>query len=70
MDNDDPSPSTVGQLLTVSEVSAILRAHPNSVRKWADIGLLPAFRIGRRGDRRFRVEDVAEFLQAWNNRGH
>ncbi len=53
-----------GRLLTVAEVSALLRAHPNSVRRWADMGLLPVYRIGQRGDRRFKPDDVAAFLNA------
>ena len=54
-----------GRLLTVAQVSAVLNAHPNSVRRWADVGLLPVYRIGRRGDRRFKPEDVAKFLVDW-----
>ncbi len=50
-------------LLTVSEAARVLSAHPNSVRLWADKGLLPAYRIGRRGDRRFKPQDVADFLR-------
>ena len=50
------------RLLTVGEVARILHVHPNSVRRWADQGLLPAYRIGLRGDRRFREEDLDSFL--------
>jgi excisionase family DNA binding protein len=53
-------------VLTVSEAAAMLNAHPNSVRRWADMGLLPSFRIGLRGDRRFRVEDIAYLVDSWN----
>ncbi|MEE8517795.1 MAG: helix-turn-helix domain-containing protein [Dehalococcoidia bacterium] len=41
----------------------MLHAHPNSIRSWSDSGLLPAVRIGRRGDRRFRRQDVERFLR-------
>ena len=51
-------------LLKVSEVAEIMNAHPNSVRHWANSGLLPSYRIGRRGGRRFRVQDVDEFLNS------
>ena len=54
----------VGKMLRVSEVARMLDAHPNSVRRWADIGLLPAQRIGLRGDRKFKLEDVEAFLQS------
>ena len=53
-----------GGMLTVSEAAAMLNAHPNSVRRWADIGLINSYRIGLRGDRRFQREDVAGFLNS------
>jgi excisionase family DNA binding protein len=53
-------------LLKVSEVADLMNAHPNSVRRWADIGLLPSYRIGQRGDRRFKLQDVYGFLSNHN----
>ena len=50
------------KMLTVQEVADLLHAHPNTIRNWCDIGLLEAQRIGPRGDRRFRPEDVDRFL--------
>ena len=58
---------TNGKLLTVSEAARVLSAHPNSVRRWADMGLLPTYRIGRRGDRRFKTEDLYYFLLSWRS---
>ena len=49
-------------VLTVREVAATLNVHVNTVRQWDDVGALKAFRIGPRGDRRFRREDVDAFL--------
>ncbi len=49
-------------LLTVSEAADLLSAHPNSVRRWSDSGLLPAYRVGPRRDRRFKFDDVSLFL--------
>ena len=60
-----PYVGTNGKLLTVSEAARVLSAHPNSVRRWADLGLLPTYRIGRRGDRRFKTEDLYYFLLSW-----
>ena len=51
------------RLLKVSEVADLMNAHPNSVRRWADTGLLPSYRIGLRGDRRFKLQDVDGFLR-------
>ena len=56
---------STGLLLTVSEVARLLRVHPNSVRRWADMGLLAGYRIGHRGDRRFDSEEIHEFLGSW-----
>tara|TARA_B100000809_G_scaffold42974_1_gene37273 strand:+ start:437 stop:700 length:264 start_codon:yes stop_codon:yes gene_type:complete len=53
------------QVLAVSEAAAMLNAHPNSVRRWAEIGLLPYFRLGLRGDRRFYREDLERLMQSW-----
>ena len=67
--DDKPPNGRNGTLLTVSQVADMLNAHPHSVRRWADMGLLPAYRIGVRGDRRFLVSDVDDFLAAGKN-GH
>ncbi len=53
-------------LLTVREVARLLHVHTNTVRRWSDHGLIRAYRISRRGDRRFRREDVARFLAELN----
>jgi len=51
-----------GRMLTVSQVADLLGAHANSVRRWADMGLLPSYRIGVRGDRRFSPDEISSFL--------
>ena len=50
-------------LLTVKEVAAMLNCHPNTVRRWAQQGLLKTWRVGPRQDRRFPRDDVMEFLR-------
>ena len=52
------------ELLTVGQVSNMLNVHPNTVRRWERQGLLDSYRIGPRGDRRFRHDDVERFLRA------
>ena len=52
------------RMLRLSEVAVILCLHPNTVRAWANKGLLRAYRIGRRRDRRFRVDEVMALLSA------
>jgi len=49
-------------MLTVREVSQILHVHSNTLRRWSDLGLIKAYRIGPRGDRRFRQEDITLML--------
>ena len=58
--------SQVSPLLTVREVARLLHIHSNTVRRWSDRGLIRAYRISRRGDRRFKREDVARFLAELN----
>ncbi len=49
-------------MLTVREVSQILHVHSNTLRRWSDLGLIKAYRIGPRGDRRFKLEDITLML--------
>ena len=58
--NQEASPSQ--PLLTVREVARLLAVHPNSVRRWVKQGRIKAYRVGRRGDLRFRLDDVDGFL--------
>ena len=58
----------LGPMLTVREVARLLHIHSNTVRRWADQGIIRAYRITRRGDRRFRREDIAHFLAELNTK--
>lgn len=49
-------------LLTVREVSDLLRVAPLTIKRWGKRGRLPAIRINSRGDRRFKREDVLKLL--------
>ena len=51
-------------MLRVGEAARILHIHPNTLRKWSSDGLIPSYRIGRRRDRRFSLEDLVSFLKA------
>jgi excisionase family DNA binding protein len=51
------------KLLKVKEASDLLSVHPNTIRVWSEGGLLPAYRIGPRRDRRFRMEDVEAVMR-------
>lgn len=50
-------------LLTTREAARFLRVSEASIRRWADGGLLPVSRVGRRRARRFREADLLRFMQ-------
>jgi excisionase family DNA binding protein len=50
------------KLLTTREAARFLRASEASLRRWADAGLLPASRVGRRRARRFKEDDLLRFM--------
>ncbi|MFO1538922.1 MAG: helix-turn-helix domain-containing protein [Chloroflexota bacterium] len=53
----------VGPMLTAAEVARMLHLHVNTVKRLGDRGELPFYRVSRRGDRRFRLDDVRAFLE-------
>ena len=53
----------VGRLLTATEVADMLHLHVNTVKRLGDRGEIPFYRVCKRGDRRFRVDDVLDFLR-------
>jgi len=58
-----PKPSPESKImLRIGDVAKILGLHSNTVRRWAQKGILKNYRIGSRGDRRFRREDIDAFL--------
>lgn len=50
-------------MLTTRDVAHLLGVHNNTVRRWSNKGILKSYRISSRGDRRFKREDVDDFLQ-------
>jgi excisionase family DNA binding protein len=54
-------------MLTVKDVARLLNIHVNTARRWSDEGILKSYRITRRGDRRFKQEDIARFLAEYND---
>ena len=43
-------------------MAELMRVHISSVRRWSSSGMLNSYRVGRRGDLRFRAQDVTDFL--------
>jgi excisionase family DNA binding protein len=54
---------TLPELLTLKEASEFLRCHPNTLRQWDKKGILAAVRFGERKDRRYRREDILNFIK-------
>jgi excisionase family DNA binding protein len=48
------------EVLTVKEVSEILRVHPETVRRLVKKGKIPSFRIG--AEWRFRSDQIARWM--------
>ena len=57
----------MSNLLTVNEVADLLHVHPNTLRRWSNKGIIKTYRINRRGDRRFKREEIARFLAELNS---
>ncbi len=53
----------IDPMLTTSDAARLINVHINTVRRWANQGILKAYRIGTRGDRRFLQEDILSFLE-------
>ena len=49
-------------MLRVSDVARLLSVHINTVRRWSNQGIIKVYRVGSRGDRRFRQEDITTFI--------
>jgi excisionase family DNA binding protein len=59
--------NSLSPMLTVREVASLLNIHANTVRRWSDEGKLKSFRITKRGDRRFKREEINRFLVEINS---
>jgi excisionase family DNA binding protein len=61
----------ISTMLTTSEVAELLNVHINTVRRWSNRGIIRAYRIGPRGDRRFQEQDIVGFLHEFKtNQGN
>lgn len=49
----------ISTMLTTSDIAHIFGVHSNTIRRWSEQGILKAYRVGARGDRQFRREEVA-----------
>jgi excisionase family DNA binding protein len=56
----------LGKMLTASEVAEMLHLHVNTVKRLGDRGELKYYKVCKRGDRRFLLDDVRRFLNDQN----
>ena len=52
----------ISTMLTTGEVARLLNVNDSTVRRWNERGIIKAYRIGPRGARRFRRDDIAIFF--------
>ena len=60
----------MSDMLTIREVARIFHVHPNTLRRWSNNGRIRAYRITERGDRRYKREEIARFLDELNGQGN
>jgi excisionase family DNA binding protein len=59
---DVMSDDRTNKAMTTAEAAKLLHLSVNTVRQWSDKGIVKAYRIGPRGDRRFITKDVVRLL--------
>lgn len=50
------------KLLGIREAAEMLGVNPETLRRWDKEGKLIAIKISKRGDRRYKTEDLEKFL--------
>ena len=60
--NEVSNRRNMNTMLTTREVATLLNVHINTVRQWSNQGMLRAYRVSPRGDRRFKRQDIDSFL--------
>lgn len=50
-------------LLKIREAALLLGVNPETLRRWDRDGILVAIKVGKRGDRRYKIEDIQKFIE-------
>lgn len=50
------------KLLRIREAAELLGVNPETLRRWDNDGRLRAIRIGKRKDRRYKLEDIKKVI--------
>ncbi|MBU1706136.1 helix-turn-helix domain-containing protein [Patescibacteria group bacterium] len=51
------------EILTMKQACALLNCHANTLRNWEKQGIIACIRFGKRGDRRFKKEEILKLLE-------
>jgi len=62
MDKNMKKIDDLPEILTLQEACEVLNCHPNTLRNWDNEGTLKAIRFGKRGDRRYKKEDILKIF--------
>lgn len=54
-------------LLKIREAALKLGVNPETLRRWDRDGILVAVKVGKRGDRRYKAEDIESFIEKNKN---
>jgi excisionase family DNA binding protein len=54
----------VEPMVDVKGAALILCVSEGTVRTWSDLGLIPVYRMGIRGGRRFKVKDLKAYMES------
>ncbi|MEM8744755.1 MAG: MEDS domain-containing protein [Pseudomonadota bacterium] len=62
--------SSEAELLNIKEAAAFLKVSEASLRRWTNSGMLACLRLGAKRERRFRLEDLNDFLENRHGTGN
>lgn len=55
------------KLLRIKEAAELLGVNPETLRRWDNKGRLKAVRIGKRQDKRYKIEDLQKIIEGQKN---
>ena len=50
-------------LLKIRDAALMLGVNPETLRRWDRDGKLVAVKVSKRGDRRYKIEDIQRFIE-------